>query len=69
MDGALGRGQVLSWLRVLAGELLNRDHLLTARAVASGAQATTRPGAIGAPLLGQVSGLAVGALIDGALQS
>ena len=67
MNGRAGRGQGLAHAG-LFGEFLNRDHLLAAGADTSRAEALAGPGAVRVPLLGQVAGLALRALVDGAFQ-
>jgi hypothetical protein len=67
MDGCAGHGQGLARGGIF-GEFLDGDHLLAAGAGTSGAEALAGPCAVGAPLLGQVAGLAIRALVEGALQ-
>ena len=52
----------------MVGELVDGDDFLTGGAVASGAEPPAGAVAVGAPLLGEVEGVAVGALVDGAVQ-
>ncbi len=63
MDGCADRGQGLARDGVF-GEFLNGDHLLAAGAGTSSAEALAGPCAVRAPLLGQVAGLAVRALVE-----
>ena len=67
MDGCAGRGQGLARGRVF-GEFFDGDHLLAAWADTTSAQALAGSCAVGAPLLGQVAGLAIRALVESALQ-
>ena len=52
----------------LIGEFGGGDDFVAAGAGASGAESSAGSGAVGAPLLGEVAGVAVGALVDGAVE-